>query len=246
VGSLRRVFATAFGIEDFHTHLRLASLEDYVPPTHGRICELGCGAGVASIELLTRHQNALAIGFEESAAALEAGSKMARQLGLEERLTLLRYDLAQGVPDVVGEVDCVLLLDALEHVPAPENLSAGVARRIRSGTRVLVSVPTRLYPRVFGRAYHEHVGHLHEGFALDDLDQWFAGLERVRYRYSTGPMTWAGAALYYRVFASSTGQGPFTLAVRRLAALLSIPFRFLDFWNGKSISCSLFAEYVRP
>ena len=141
----------------------------------------------------------------------------------------------------------MLLLDVLEHVPAPKDLSAVVARRISSGTRVLVSVPTRLYPRVFGRAYHEHVGHLHEGFVLDDLDQWFAGLERVRYRYSTGPLTWAGAAaLYYRVLARSTGARPLHSSRQRVRGAAVDSVSFSGLLERESVSCSLFAEYVRP
>jgi len=248
VRPLQRAFAGIFGVEDFHTHLRLAWLEHYAPAARGRFCELGCGTGVACIEFLLRHPDATAVGFEASSSALEIGSGLAHKLGLEGRFAVFRHDLAGGVPDLVQQADYVLLLDVLEHLRKPDDLSAAIVGRLSRGARVLVSVPTRLYPRIFGRAYHEHVGHCHDGFRLDELDGLFAGLERVRYRYSTGPLTWPGAALYYRLQTWSDGERPhmsLTRLARWLVVMFAMPFRFLDFWNGKNVSCSLFAEYVK-
>jgi hypothetical protein len=112
---------------------------------------------------------------------------------------------------------------------------------------VLVSVPTPLYPKIFGRRFHSAIGHLHEGFTLHDVDGWFAGLERVRFRYSTGPVTWPGVMLYYRLPSHWQADGGFLRRfANSLAILVSLPFRLLDPWNGRSVSCSLFVEYMKP
>jgi len=246
---LKRAFAGVFGVEDFHTHLRLDWLERYVPAARSRFCELGCGTGLASIELLMRYPDATAVGFEADSSALDIARTLAHGLGIEDRFAVHQHDLAGGIPEFVCQADYVLLLDVLEHLRKPDTLSAEIVASLACGARLLVSVPMRRYPRVFGRTYHARVGHCHDGFELDELDRLFAGLNRVHHRYSTGPLTWPGAALHYRLQAwSHVEDRSMSLArlARWLVVMCAMPFRFLDFWNGKNVSCSLFVEYVKP
>jgi SAM-dependent methyltransferase len=241
----RRAFSWLVGVPDFHTHLRLAPLQKYRVPQGARLCELGCGDGIGVIELLLRNPGTTACGYEADAAALARATEFARHCGLTDRLVFRHGDLAAGIPAEVLTADCVLLLDVLEHLPDPARTAAGVVAKLKPGARLIVSVPTHLYPRLFGRRYHEQIGHLRDGFDLGEADALFAGLQRVRFRYAVGPLSWPGVLLCYRLpwYAAPT-------LLRRafgvLVNVVSAPFRAIDLWNGSTVSCSLFVEYAKP
>jgi SAM-dependent methyltransferase len=241
----RRAFSWLLGVPDFHTHLRLAPLQSYRVQRGARLCELGCGDGIGVIELLLRNPGTTACGYEADAAALARATEFAKHCGLTDRLAFRRGDLAADIPAEVSAADCVLLLDVLEHLPDPARTAAAIVAQLKSGARVIVSVPTRLYPRLFGRRYHERIGHLRDGFDLRETDALFAGLQRVRFRYAVGPLSWPGVLLCYRL---PWYERP-TLLRRALGVLVNVvsaPFRAIDLWNGSKVSCSLFVEYAKP
>jgi SAM-dependent methyltransferase len=242
---LRRAFSWLLGVPDFHTHLRLAPLQKYRLQRGARLCELGCGDGIGLIELLLRNPGTTACGYEADAAAIARATSFARHCGLTDRLIFHRGDLADHVPAEVRAADCTLLLDVLEHLPNPARTAAAVAAQLKPGARLIVSLPTRLYPRLFGRRYHEQIGHLWDGFDLAEVDVLFAGLQRLRFRYAVGPLSWPGVLLCYRL----PWYGQRTMLRRACGVLvnvLSVPFRAVDLWNGDNVSCSLFVEYAKP
>ena len=242
---LRRAFSWLLGVPDFHTHLRLAPLQKYRVRQGARVCELGCGDGIGVIELLLRNPGTTACGYEADAAALARASAFARHCGLADRLVFHRGDLADRVPAEVSTADCILLLDVLEHLPDPARTAAAVAAQLKPGARLILSLPTRLYPRLFGRRYHEQIGHLWDGFDLAQVDTLFAGLQRLRFRYAVGPLSWPGVLLCYRLpwYEQRT---MLHRACGVLVNVLSVPFRAVDLWNGSRVSCSLFVEYGKP
>lgn len=245
-GRVQRAFVRLLGVPDFHTHLRLAPLRRAAAGVRGQFCELGCGSGISLIEVLLHNREATGIGFEVDTAALAQARIRAEQLGLSRQLAFRQLDLTGTIPGEVCSADCVLLLDVLEHLPDVERIAAAVAGQLKAGARVLVSVPTPLYPKIFGRSYHRSIGHLHDGFTLGQVDQLLSGLERTGHRYSTGPLSWMGALLCYRWgarFAANAERTAVSRAIAWIAALLAAPFRFVDFWNGGKISCSVFVEY---
>jgi thioredoxin reductase/SAM-dependent methyltransferase len=69
----------------------------------GRALDLGCGAGADAIWLA--EQGWQVTGLDISAAALEQGTMAARAAGVADRISWVRHDLADGLPD--GEWDLV-------------------------------------------------------------------------------------------------------------------------------------------
>lgn len=244
-----RVFHRLFGTTDFHSHLRLHWIDSYRNIGRSMVCELGCGAGVNLIELALRSKTIVAIGYDGDENAVNAGRKTIKKLDIEDRVFLRACDLTTTFPEEIFQADYILLIDVLEHLPAPEAFAERLKSALKPNARVLISVPTPLYPKMFGRRFHEDIGHLHDGFFLEDIDRMFAGLRQIRYRYSTGPLSWPGVWLYYRL----PTIGTHTTLRRRANRLLdmfrtwgSLPFRFFDYWNARSLSCSLFVEYTKP
>lgn len=248
-GSRRyRLFVRLLGVPDFHTHLRLAPLQRRAAEMHGRFCELGCGTGINLIELLLRNGQATADGFEQDAGALEQARHLAQRLQLQGRLTLQQADLTRTMPDEIRCADCVLLPDVLEHLSNAGQVAAAIVELLKPGARVLISVPTPLYPKIFGRAYHTSVGHVRDGYTLAAVDRLFAPLQRLSHAYSTGPLSWPGVMVSYR-FAARRPPGrrtALTSVIVWARVLLALPFRLVDWWNGPSVSCSLFVAYTKP
>jgi SAM-dependent methyltransferase len=224
---------------DLHSYLRLRSLIGAAPRGRVSIIELGCASGLNLVRICEFNHDARAVGYDTSDAVLAQGRRMIECAGLSQRIQLISKDLAAELPVEISDADYVLLIDVLEHLPDPIDSARKISERLKPGAHLLVSVPTPLYPRVFGRRFHDEIGHLHDGFPLEYLDTAFSGLERLRSSYSTGVLTWPGIRIFYGWHA----KGKFVTAAKVLSTL---PFRYLDWFNGPRRSCSLFAEFRKP
>ena len=103
----------------------------------------------------------------------------------------------------------------------------------------IISVPTHRYHKVFGEEFHKNVGHVVEGYSLEELEKLFyriSGEGEKRFSkisYNTGLLGNIGANLYYK-----KGKD-LPLFVREI---ISKPFTFFDI-NNKNFSSSLFAVF---
>jgi SAM-dependent methyltransferase len=223
---------------DLHSHLRLRALPDATALGKGMVIELGCGPGLNLLRMAHANPAIDATGYDSSLEALEWGRRMIAQVNLGGSVKLEEKNLAAELPASVGNADCILFMDVLEHLPDPAAAALAIAEKMKKGARLWVSVPTRLYPKVLGRSFHESIGHLHDGFGLGEVESLFKALEPVRHVYSTGLLTWPGAALFYRWRAKGR-------MLRVLKILVTLPFRYIDWVNGPRSSCSLFVEFLK-
>jgi SAM-dependent methyltransferase len=100
-------------------------------PADPRILEIGCGTG-HNLVMLKRFGRVDAIEIDAAARAI-AAERLGRAIG-EAPLPALT-----GVED--GAYDLVAILDVLEHVEEDEAALASIARKLRPGGRVLITVP---------------------------------------------------------------------------------------------------------
>jgi len=98
-----------------------------------RVLDLGCGAG--RFVAAAREAGADVVGVDIAEAALER----ARQVAPGADLRLLGAD--GSVPLGHGEVDLVWCSEVLEHVPDTVGLLTEIRRVLRSGGRLLLTVP---------------------------------------------------------------------------------------------------------
>jgi SAM-dependent methyltransferase len=228
------------GVEEFHSHLRVAPLKrlfqtltfERQPP---KVLEIGCGFGLNLFELSTVADFS-GTGVDISKREIKLAHILKEKLRYDH-LSFHCSDVRDYQPD--SEVDCLLMMDILEHLPNPADALSHLNRYLKKGGYAIVSVPTPFYPRVFGRRFHNAVGHLVDGYWLEDLQQLMpAGLSLVRHEYNTGLLTWPACFFYYRYFTEVRNR-PVRVAVESLLA----PFRALDLMKGKYTSASLFALY---
>lgn len=101
------------------------------PPADARILEIGCGTG---------HNLAMLGGFgrvdaiEVDGAARDIASKRLGRAVMNAPLPALT-----GVED--GAYDLIAILDVLEHVEADRAALEGMARKLKAGGRLLITVP---------------------------------------------------------------------------------------------------------
>jgi SAM-dependent methyltransferase len=100
-------------------------------PADARILEIGCGTG-HNLAMLTRYGQADAVEIDDYARDI-ATQRLGRPI-MNAPLPEL-----SGVPE--NEYDLVALLDVLEHVDDDRGSLRSIAQRLRSGGRILITVP---------------------------------------------------------------------------------------------------------
>jgi ubiquinone/menaquinone biosynthesis C-methylase UbiE len=120
--------------EDFGVTARLAKLWRSVNVSGLRLLDLGCGNGSYTVELARR---------AEWVCGLDAQ---------ERRLTSFRdpiprvQALGETLPFPPDTFDAVTMIEVLEHMKSDEAVAAECYRILRSGGRLIVFVPNKLYP----------------------------------------------------------------------------------------------------
>jgi SAM-dependent methyltransferase len=130
------------------TYLTTEEWARLLPPTRGRLLDVGAGSGD-----LTR-----ALGpLWDEVICTETSNGMARRLerqGFETHLV----DLARDPPPAIGEVDAVALLHVLDRCDAPVALFDRALSLVRPGGLVLVAIPLPYAPLVYRGARSDAPG----------------------------------------------------------------------------------------
>jgi SAM-dependent methyltransferase len=129
-----------------------------------RVLDMGCGAGRHAFEVFRRGGDVVAFDQDgdELAGVLELFGAM-REAG--EVPSGAEADIKQGdalsLPFADGEFDRIVAAEVLEHIPDDEAAIAELARVLRPGGTIAVSVPRWLPERIcwaLSDAYHEVEG----------------------------------------------------------------------------------------
>ncbi|HEX8578994.1 MAG TPA: class I SAM-dependent methyltransferase [Allosphingosinicella sp.] len=134
-------------------------------PEDARILEIGCGTG-HNLEMLQRFGRADGIEIDPAARTM-AEQRLGRPIGSAPLPQLT------GVED--GAYDVVALLDVLEHVEEDHEALLSIARKLKPGGKILITVPA--HPWMWSA--HDEVNHHKRRYTRKGLQQVLvaAGLE---------------------------------------------------------------------
>ena len=240
---LGRLVTKLLGTLDLHSHLRISPLLHFLRAIDlgqrdFKVLEVGCGSGTNLFEL-SKIAPVMAVGYDIDSAAIESAKLMKQRLSFDH-LSFHCRD-ASELAETDKEYDLVLLMDVIEHIVRPKQLLDILDKKLKALGHLIISVPMPVYPWVFGRRFHSEVGHLVDGYRLEDLNGVVPSYYKlIKWRYNTGPLTWPGCVLYYRYVRRIRNHH-----VRSLFSAALVPFRWLDLLNGDGISASLFAVYQK-
>ncbi len=241
-------FYSASGIHDFHTHVRINPLLDYVKNAgidKKKILEIGCGAGINIFEMnkiSNRYQ--WYIGVDLNRKAIINAKLICKKMHIE-KTEFFNEDAFHFLENNLkyAEADIIILYDFLEHINNPHKFLCQLNNILlnKHDLIFIISVPTKMYKKVFGDKFNREVGHVMDGYDINMLDKLFKreGYHRIQKQYNTGIIGNIGAFLYYNLFGSMNSLfGIF------LKSLITLPFRYIDI-NGPRVSSSLFAIYTK-
>lgn len=228
------------GIIDLHSHLRIKPLLRYFMQTSSgqsaqSILEIGCGGGINLFEI-AKVIDAKGVGYDLNCESIGRAQAISEE-AFDNRISFHCDDARDTVYS--GSYDHILFIDFLEHVPDPASIIKELDGCLTPGGCIVISVPTTNYPAVFGRRFHEKVGHVMDGYTLKALSALMpANYELTHSSYNTGAMAALGCFVHYRL----VDRIP-SVPLRTLFSLMLQPFRWFDLINGRAISSSLFAIY---
>jgi SAM-dependent methyltransferase len=194
-------------------------LADYITryaalPADARILEIGCGTG-HNLPMLAAFGEVDAIEIDEAARDI-ASARLGKAVG-EAPLPEL-----PGVPE--ARYDLIAVLDVVEHIEDDVAALAGMARRLKPGGKILVTVPAHQWMW----SAHDVVNHHHRRYSKATLAKAVAdaGLTHNGLRYFNSLLF--PAALAARVVGKLTGKDdsddsppakPLNLAFEKIFAL---------------------------
>lgn len=231
------------GTSDVHTHFRtrpmMQALKEIKMPIF-KVLEPGCGGG-SNLFFLDRFFNNSKIayhGYDLNSASIEAANRIKTSLH-RENFTFSCLDIVDA--NLGRDYDLILLIDVLEHINQPQDFLKALKTMAKEGALIFISVPTPNYPKIFGREFHEAVGHLIDGYTLDTLSAMLktAGFRVISHTYNTGLIANALCFMYYRFIR----KVPFVAIRAGVGWLLSLG-RCLDIFNHPRISSSLFVVAI--
>jgi SAM-dependent methyltransferase len=191
-----RTYRRLFGSEDMHSHFRWAAVSPLIDRTAAATLEVGGGDGRIGFEVVRSGHTGRMVITELDPRTLEEAKRTA-ELGGFFNVEVTRRDLR-----MLGEselFDQVLAIDVLEHIEDDLAAIRQITDVLEPGGRLVVSVPTPRYPEVFGRPFHNYLGHVREGYWLEDISAKFenAGLKVQSHRYYTGKRVSQACAWFY-------------------------------------------------
>lgn len=126
-------------------------------PQDARILEVGCGTG-HNVLMLKRFGDVDAIEIDEAARAI-ASARLGKSVGSAPLPGLT------GVEDAA--YDMIAILDVLEHVEADREALASMARKLKAGGRILITVPA--HPWMWSA--HDIVNHHQRRYTKKSLSE---------------------------------------------------------------------------
>lgn len=193
-----RLYGKLVGITDFHSHFRWAAIKQFINFQAQRTLEAGAGTGLMTFEVAKRLvKNGKIIASELDERSVGVSEKIIKK-GDFKNVEFIKKDLrALGLQE---KFDQVLAIDVLEHIEDDLLALKEINAILETNGRLVISVPTPLYPKYFGKEFAEKIGHMRDGYCVEELNEklYASGFRTLKYKYYT--RFWASlfCSLFYK------------------------------------------------
>jgi SAM-dependent methyltransferase len=166
---------------------------------------------------LTKDSIILASELDDS--AVKTGTEIAK-IGNFTNVQFIQRDLRALR---LGEkFDQVLAIDVLEHIDDDLSALKEINGVLKSDGMLIISVPTPLYPKYFGREFADRIGHVRDGYFLEDITRKLdsTGFRVLKHKYYT--RRWA--SLFCSFFYKTRIPTP---KIRYIGPIIAISYFYL-------------------
>ena len=122
-------------LERFSGQLRLGA--------SSRLLDVACGSGGPALHL-AQSTGCRIVGVELFDDAVASGRRLAREAGLENRVSFAQADASETLPFEAGSFDAILCIDAINHLRDRRRVLADWARLLRVKGRLLFTDPVTI------------------------------------------------------------------------------------------------------
>jgi len=231
-----RLFFMLFGVMDLHSHIRWNAIKEYMDNHCEKNVEVGGGWGVMSMEFAKKSHKAIdCIEIDSQSVAL--GEFLAAKSELKVKF------LKDFLPNLseLGENDYhqVFLIDVLEHVQADLESLIRINKLLIMNGKLVISVPTPIYPKVFGYEMTKKVGHVRDGYTITDLKELLdnSGFNILDWKYHTNRIASFLCRLWYK--------NNYPSAVRIVLFPICKAIATLDSIDRKKNSCGIAVKAIK-
>ena len=192
-----RLYRRLFGAEDMHSHYRWDAISRYLDLHAASTLEVGGGDGRISFEAVDRgltgkilltEFDPVSVGRRPVVSPMRAGTRTSRCPSGTCSVSRRSGPSTRCSPSTSSSTSS-----------STKRRSGRSPNVLQPGGQLLVSVPTPRYPHVFGRNFHEGLGHVRDGYWLEDLVPKLGrvGLNVERHHYYTGSWVSRACRLFY-------------------------------------------------
>jgi SAM-dependent methyltransferase len=107
---------------------------------YAEVADLGCGSGVILCDVLALKDGWRGHGLDISPAAINYARRLAEHKEIADRAEFRVGDLAR-LPYANQSLDLVIASEVIEHMPEPEQVIAEIARVLRPGGQLVLTMP---------------------------------------------------------------------------------------------------------
>src|SRR3954467_1611938 len=115
-------------------------MDDLQLDSSSRVLEVGCGSGGPALHL-ARSTGCEIVGVDLHGDGVANATRMAREAGLDERVSFVRADASEALPFASGSFEALLCVDTVNHLRGRARVFDEWARLLAPGGRVLFTDP---------------------------------------------------------------------------------------------------------
>jgi ubiquinone/menaquinone biosynthesis C-methylase UbiE len=204
------------------------------------VADIGCGRGDFHLESMLRSDfRGRMVGVDVDFKSCLIAKEKARLCGLHSQVFYICAS-ASHLPFHEEVFNQVFLVDVIEHIHDDDKALIEACRTLREGGLLEISTPTPLYPRIFGYQMHKRIGHVRDGYLLNELIEKLkkCGFEIAYERQNTGYLTWPWIGFWYRINLNSARTFVGKLTYNLMLAFFSLIIRFVGLFDCFGGYCS--------